>query len=83
MTRSELLLETGDFYWDFSFYFFIETLHGNWVWQDPENGGNNSLTSFEGSLQDFESTYWEGFKCTPKGKYTIGDKVHSLALCIV
>ena len=83
MTRDELMQQTGSFHWDFSSKFFIQTSQGNWVWQDPVNGGNNTLTPFKGSLQDFESTYWEGFQCNLEGNYVIGDRVHPLALAIV
>lgn len=37
----------GEFTWDFGQLFFIETDKGNFIWSDPDYGGNNTLTPYE------------------------------------
>jgi hypothetical protein len=41
----------GDFSWDYGCTFFIETEKGNFVWSDPEYGGNNEIKAFDGSFK--------------------------------
>lgn len=55
MNKETLLLTFGDFSWDFGMKYFIETSQGNFIWSDPDYGGDNSIKSFNGSLNDFMS----------------------------
>jgi hypothetical protein len=53
MTKEELLKTVGHFTWGFSSKFFIETEVGNFIWSDPEYNGDNSLTYFKGSYEEW------------------------------
>lgn len=44
MNNEEILNLRGHFTWDFGSRFFIETSKGNFVWHDPEYGGDNTLS---------------------------------------
>ena len=41
---------TGEFCWDFGHFFFIETVSGNFLWSDPDYGGNNEIKAFIGDF---------------------------------
>ena len=43
----------GEFTWFSKCDWFIETSLGNFHWKDPGKGGDNTLTLFNGSYQDF------------------------------
>lgn len=43
----------GSFTWFWNSTFFIETEHGNFIWSDPEYGGDNSLVLWDGTLESF------------------------------
>lgn len=57
---------TGSFYWCFGCDYFISTDNGNYIWQDPMLGGDNSFKIFEGNIEDYKrykkisSFRWEG-----------------------
>lgn len=53
MTKEKLLSMIGEFTYCWGFHFFIETSEGNFVWEDPDYGGNNTIKKFNGSLSDF------------------------------
>ncbi len=71
MDRSEILTLEGDFTWDFGQYFFIETTEGNFIWSDPEYGGDNLITRYEGSYSDWAG---DGFG-RDKGRHIIGEYI--------
>ena len=43
----------GDFSWNFSMLFFIETSEGNFIWADPEYNGSNIIIEYNGSFDDW------------------------------
>ena len=43
----------GDFTWCWGMHFFVEMNSGNFVWSDPDYGGDNTLTKFVGTYQEF------------------------------
>lgn len=43
----------GHFGWDFGQVFFIETEKGNFIWSDPEYGGDGSIRPYAGSLKSW------------------------------
>lgn len=45
--------DIGSFTWSFHDKFFIETSKGNFVWSDPEYQGDNTIKSFDGSLESW------------------------------
>ena len=55
MTQSQISSLFGSFTWAFNSLekVLIETDEGNFLWKDPEFGGNNSLRKFTGSYNDF------------------------------
>lgn len=44
MTKEDILNLIGDFSWNYYSRFFIETENGNFVWNDPDYSGDNTLT---------------------------------------
>ena len=53
MSNEEILELSGSFGWDFGEHFFIETSSGNYVWSDPEYGGDNTLRRYDGPLKQW------------------------------
>lgn len=58
--KNDITSELADFSWAWNDKFFVQIKHpinpangGNYVWSDPDYGGDNTLTKFEGSLIDF------------------------------
>ena len=47
------LKAVGHFTWGFSDEFFIEANEGNFIWFDPEYGGNNTIKSYAGNYKDW------------------------------
>ena len=43
----------ANFCWSFGMYFFLETRHGNFIWSDPDYGGDNTIKKFNGDLKRF------------------------------
>jgi hypothetical protein len=43
----------GKFTWCWGMHFFVETAQGNFVWSDPDYGGVNTLTKFNGTYKDY------------------------------
>ena len=60
----------GEFTWDFGQHFFIETEKGNFIWSDPDYGGDNTLTPFEGGIKNFFTDDGYG---RDKGTHIISD----------
>lgn len=61
--KEQLLNMVGQFTWSFGKEFFIETELGNFVWNDPHYGGDNTITQFNGSYAD-----WLTFENIPFGR---------------
>lgn len=57
----------ASFGWNFAKEFFLETKEGNFVWSDPDYGGDNTIRKFNGSLVDY---------CKQAGIPYIRDKGH-------
>jgi hypothetical protein len=55
LKRSLLSLQ-GDFTYLFGRHFFIETKIGNFVWSDPDYGGDNRMIKFDGSWDEYRRT---------------------------
>ncbi len=53
VTKDQLLAVPGNFTWSFGQEFFIETSLGNYVWNDPDYGGDNTMKRFEGEYSDW------------------------------
>ncbi len=53
VTKDKLLTTIGDFTWFWGQDFFIETSYGNFHWKDPDYGGDNTMTLFDGDLDAF------------------------------
>ena len=43
----------ADFTWDFGMMFYVETPVGNYEWQDPGYGGDNTLRKVNVSLKEW------------------------------
>jgi len=52
MTKEELLCEIGEFTWMFGMTFLVETAKGNFLWSDPDYGGDNTFTPFAGGYAE-------------------------------
>jgi hypothetical protein len=52
----ETLLDTmGTFTWFFGQDWFVETVHGNYHWSDPDYGtGDNTFTLYKGTYEQFK-----------------------------
>ena len=51
MEKEQFRGMTGHFVWSFGKEFFIETQKGNFVWNDPDYGGDNTVRQFQGDLK--------------------------------
>lgn len=45
--------DSAEFTWSFGNQFFLETKYGNYIWNDPEYGGDNIISKFEGGIFDW------------------------------
>ena len=43
--------DIGEFTWSFNRQFFIETSKGNFVWNDPDYDGDNTIKPFNGDYK--------------------------------
>jgi hypothetical protein len=69
LTKEELAKLEGEFTWNFGSYFFIETSQGNFIWHDPDYGGDGSIQSYQGTYQK-----WIGSSFgRSKGNHIIGN----------
>lgn len=55
MTKEQVSKLIGEFTWDFGNQFFIETNHGNFIWSDPEYGGENTITKTSKTYREWIS----------------------------
>jgi hypothetical protein len=56
MTKEEVGNLVGSFTWLWSQQFFIETERGNFIWSDPDYGGDNTVRSV---ASDFKTYLFE------------------------
>lgn len=73
MTKlSDILAATGEFAWDFGKHWFIEIKGmGNFVWSDPDYGGDNSIRPFPADYAKF--CEWTRVQfCRSKGTKVVG-----------
>jgi hypothetical protein len=62
----------ANFMWNFSKEFFLETPDGNYVWSDPNYGGDNTIRKFDGTLNHWLNQFHVPYvRC--KGRHKIGD----------
>lgn len=59
LTREQILKLKCNATWDFGQRFFFETEIGNFIWKDPDMGGDNSIVKTSMSLEEF---------CMPMGR---------------
>ena len=63
--------ETAEFSWDFGRTFWLETRHGNYLWDDPDHDGDNTIIPYNFPLQTFLN--WSVTKLLRgKGRHQIG-----------
>jgi len=67
LTKHEVANLVGDFTWDFSCYFFIETNEGNFIWSDPDYQGDNTIKATNLSYEQWIN----GSVGRSKGKHII------------
>ena len=53
MTKAKVGGLVGEFTWCFGQQFFIETVQGNFTWNDPEYDGDGVIKPFNGSYKDW------------------------------
>ena len=53
MDKEKTLNLVGEFTWLWGQEFFIETSERNFIWRDPDYGGDNSIRVYSGSFQDY------------------------------
>jgi hypothetical protein len=79
MTKEEVLGLVGEFTWTFGDEFFVETAKGNFIWSDPDYNGDNTLTRYDGSWDDYRLSGSRLQYGRDKGKHFIsaycGDEV--------
>jgi len=74
MYRDEFLKMSGNFSWNFGSKFFVETSIGNFIWNDPDYGGDNIIKEFPGTYGDFLEQTGTPY-CRDKGIHIIGEYV--------
>ncbi len=62
----------ASFTWSFNHSFFVETNEGNFVWSDPEYGGDNTIRKFNGDYKKWCKKEKIPFG-RDKGMHTIGE----------
>lgn len=64
--------DIAEFTWMWTNIFFLETNKGNYLWSDPDYGGDNTIKKYPGSLEDYcrETNTPYG---RDKGKHFISD----------
>ncbi len=57
-----ITLETvAEFLWCWDHIFFLETSEGNFIWSDPNYGGDNTIKPFNGTLNEYQEERDIGF----------------------
>ena len=72
LNRDQILALVGDFTWLWGQEFFVETSVGNFIWNDPDYGGDNTFTAFSGSYTDYLKKAGIDFG-RDKGRHVISD----------
>lgn len=68
MTYDPLLDRLAEFTWNFGTEYYVEVENGdNYIWSDPDKGGNNTLTKTTESYTDWVFPNWG----RSKGKHII------------
>jgi len=66
-----VLSQAGKFTWSFGVEFFVETEEGNYIWSDPDYGGNGNIYKYYGNYymwcEDLSIPFGRD-----KGRHTIG-----------
>ncbi len=63
----------GDIWWNEKNLYLIETNVDNFIWSDPDFGGDNTLRKFDGTMSDFMKEH--GTRGRDKGRHIIGSYV--------
>ena len=45
--------DVAAFGWDFGMFFFLQTAKGNFLWSDPDYGGDGTIKPFPGTLEEY------------------------------
>jgi len=72
MTKEKLSKMVGEFIYCWGNDFFIKTSEGNFVWKDPDYGGDGTIKSYNGNLSKFLKEIGVDFGRS-KGTKFIGD----------
>ena len=70
ITKEMLLNTYAKFTWDFGNLFFLETDIGNFVWSNPEYGGDNTMTQYSGSITKWITDVASGW-ARDKGQHEV------------
>lgn len=71
MNRELILNCVAHFTWMFDKNFFVETPYGNFVWSDPDYGGDNTFKKFKASYEEFNDSYGKGHFGRDKGRHVV------------
>lgn len=72
INKYKLLECQAEFSWTFGEDFFVETPFGNFIWNNPDYGGDNSFRYFDGPLRKYvEQANIPFVRC--KGKHLVLD----------
>jgi len=73
MNTKNIMNLVGEFTWFWSDIFFIETKIGNFIWSDPDYGGDNTIKPYDGSCSEFANSPDSGYSeyGRDKGKHLI------------
>lgn len=70
LSKEEVGKLYGRFTWTWGKEFFIETSEGNFIYSDPDYGGDNTLRSVDASYKEWSEPYSFG---RDKGRHYITD----------
>lgn len=62
----------AEFTWNFNMYFYVETAEGNYIWSDPDYGGDNTLKKTHLSYAEWIDPDNKGLFGRFKGTHTVG-----------
>ncbi len=52
-TQTLTIIDVAEFTWMWGPSFFLETNKGNFIWDSPDYGGDNTIRPFKGTLQSY------------------------------
>ena len=67
---NSVLNSIADFTWMWNDIFFLETSEGNYLWSDPDYGGDNKIRRYHGTHKDLLKHIGHDFS-RAKGRHTI------------